>query len=213
MRIEHKDFIGYYHDLYPQGYCQHLIQQFDALEKTGVGSSRQDDSNAPKHHKDDHQIYATSNLNNHNTEPFKFVVPDENGLNREFERNVHEMFFQGLQRCYDDYAKKYSVLLESGNIRASAMKMQRTGPGGGYHLWHGEQGSGQSAARVLVYMLYLNTIPEEGAETEFLYQQTRVKPQENLMLFWPAAYTHAHRGNPVLGKQSKYIVTGWFYFD
>jgi hypothetical protein len=37
--------------------------------------------------------------------------------------------------------------------------------------------------------------------------------EENLMLIWPAAYTHAHRGNPVYGKNSKYIVTGWFYYD
>jgi len=33
------------------------------------------------------------------------------------------------------------------------------------------------------------------------------------MLLWPATFTHAHRGNPVLGEQSKYIVTGWFYYE
>jgi len=32
-------------------------------------------------------------------------------------------------------------------------------------------------------------------------------------LLWPASYTHAHRGNPVFGEQSKYVVTGWFYYD
>jgi hypothetical protein len=63
-------------------------------------------------------------------------------------------------------------------------------------------------------MLYLNTIgPEDGAETEFLYQKKRFNPVENAMVLWPAAYTHAHRGNPVLGTQAKYIVTGWFYYD
>lgn len=211
MRIEHKDFIGYYYDLYPKGYCQYLIEQFNLLEEKGIGSNRQRGEGAPKHFKDDYQIGV--NLRSHHLEPFKWVDTDENGLNREFEKDSCDFFFEGLQRCYDEYSGVYSILRENGNIRASVMKMQRTGPGGGYHIWHGEQGPGTHANRAVVYMLYLNTIEGEGAETEFLYQKTRVKPQENLMLVWPASYTHAHRGNPVLGEQSKYIVTGWFYYD
>ena len=94
------------------------------------------------------------------------------------------------------------------------MKMQRTGPGGGYHIWHAEQGPAEHASRVVVYMLYLNSIfPQDGAETEFLYQKKRVNPTENTMLLWPASYTHSHRGNAVLGETHKYIVTGWFYYD
>ena len=94
------------------------------------------------------------------------------------------------------------------------MKMQRTSPGGGYHVWHGEQGNGDHAERVLVYMLYLNSLEtEEAGETEFLYQQLRIKPTENMMVLWPASFTHAHRGNTVFGQHSKYIVTGWFYYE
>jgi hypothetical protein len=130
------------------------------------------------------------------------------------DKNPADLFFDGLQRCYDDYTGKYSVLKDNGNIRATHMKMQRTGPGGGYHIWHCEQGPNANANRVVTYMLYLNTIePTDGAETEFLYQQKRFSPTENTMVIWPAAYTHAHRGNPVLGTNHKYIVTGWFYYD
>ena len=94
------------------------------------------------------------------------------------------------------------------------MKMQRTDPGGGYHVWHGEQGNGVSSSRVIVYLLYLNTLdPNEAGETEFLYQQQRFRPVENQMLFWPASYTHTHRGNTVFGHRSKYVVTGWFFYD
>ena len=94
------------------------------------------------------------------------------------------------------------------------MKMQRTPPGGGYHVWHGEQGGGDHAARVLVYMLYLNTLePHEAGETEFLYQQQRFRPTENQIILWPASFTHTHRGNTVFGERSKYVVTGWFYYD
>lgn len=199
MNIEHKDFIGYYRNLFPEGYCQHMINEFDKLEFDGVGSNRQVGENALRHIKDDHQIIV--NMRNHNLDPFNDQSPAT-------------IFFDGLQACYDDYTQKYSVLRDNGNIRASTIKMQRTGPGGGYHVWHAEQGPDTQANRVVVYMLYLNSLNDgDGGETEFLYQRTRIKPEENLMLFWPAGYTHAHRGNPVLADKHKYIITGWFYYD
>jgi hypothetical protein len=185
--------------VYPKGYCEHLISEFNRLESGGAGTNRQNSDNAPAHIKNDHQIGIE--LRNHGLFSFEGNNPER-------------MFFDGLQRCYDEYINKYSVLQENGNIRATVMKMQRTGPGGGYHVWHAEQGPGAHTSRVIVYMLYLNDIAaEEGAETEFLYQKKRFNPTENTMVMWPAAYTHAHRGNPVLGETHKYIVTGWFYYD
>ncbi len=199
MNKEYIEHIAVYKNVYPEGYCQHLITEFNRLEEGGVGSNRQRSEHALKHVKDDHQI--SIQLQNHVLLPFK-------------DADSEPMFFNGLQQCYDDYTNKYSVVKDSGNIRATVMKMQRTGPGGGYHVWHCEQNAGDSASRVIVYMLYLNSIaPEEGAETEFLYQKKRFNPTENTMVLWPAAYTHAHRGNPVLGETHKYIVTGWFYYD
>lgn len=197
--VEHKDFIGYYRNLYPTGYCQHLIEEFDRLQEGGAGSNRQQSENAKRHFKDDHQIMI--NLKNHSLKPFN-------------NKDSCDLFFDGLQACYDDYSDKYSILRDNGHLRATCMKMQKTPPGGGYHIWHGEQGPKDQASRVLVYMVYLNSFEDnEGGETEFLYQRTRVKPEENLMLLWPASYTHAHRGNPVLAEKYKYIVTGWFYYD
>jgi hypothetical protein len=198
MKVEHKDFIATYTDIYPEGYCRHLINEFDRLANSGAGSNRQNSENALTHVKNDYQIGL--NIGIHGAEPFQ-------------EKNTVDMFFTGLQTCYEEYTNKFSVLKQN-KIRGTTMKMQRTDPGGGYHVWHGEQGNGKQAERVLVYMLYLNTLELESAgETEFLYQQTRIRPIENTMLLWPAAYTHAHRGNTVFGNTSKYIVTGWFYYD
>ena len=198
MNATHKDFIAQYTDVYPEEYCQHLINEFERLVAGGAGSDRQKSEGALKHRKDDMQVGL--NVGIHNTQPF-------NG------GNTVDVFFSGLQKCYDEYTNQYSALKE-GRVKATIMKMQRTPPGGGYHVWHGEQGPGNDANRVLVYMLYLNTLqPEEAGETEFLYQQTRLRPQENTMILWPAAYTHAHRGNVVHGHNSKYIVTGWFYYE
>ena len=142
-----------------------------------------------------------------------FLDPDSVSVVSRYLENALKRYPENNQGGGQGDSSKYSILRANGNIRASTMKMQRTGPGGGYHVWHGEQGPGRDANRVVVYMLYLNSLDGEGGETEFLYQKMRIKPEENLMLVWPAAYTHAHRGNPVLGETHKYIVTGWFYYD
>ncbi len=198
MNTEYKEFIGVYRDVYPDGYCQHLISEFERLVNSGAGANRQRGEGAPRHRKDDMQL--SLNFGVHTAAPFN-------------ERKASDVFFDGLQRCYDLYTEQFSTLRD-GKITGTAMKMQRTDPGGGYHVWHGEQGNGEHAYRVLVYMLYLNDLGEQdGGETEFLYQRMRLRPQANTMILWPAAFTHTHRGNTVLGEQSKYIVTGWFYYE
>jgi len=198
MNAEYKDFIAVYRDVYPEGYCQHLIKEFDRLVESGAGTNRQRGEGALKHRKNDMQLGLNFGVH---------TAADFNGT------PATRMFFDGLQRCYDAYTEQYS-LLKDGKITGTAMKMQRTDPGGGYHVWHGEQGNGEHADRVLVYMLYLNTLTqEEAGETEFLYQQRRLQPTENTMVLWPATFTHAHRGNTVFGERSKYIVTGWFYYE
>lgn len=198
MNAEYQDFIAVYRDVYPEGYCQHLINEFDRLVDSGAGLNRQRSEGALKHRKNDVQLGLNFNVH---------TVSDFNNA------STTRIFFDGLQQCYDHYTEQFSIL-KDGNIRGTHMKMQRTDPGGGYHVWHGEQGNGEHADRVLVYMLYLNTLSSDSAgETEFLYQQRRISPQENTLLIWPAAFTHAHRGNTVFGEQSKYIVTGWFYYE
>lgn len=198
MNIEYKEFIGIYRDVYPEGYCQHLINEFERLVESGAGVNRQRGEGALKHNKNDMQLGLNFGVH---------TATDFNGS------PATRVFFDGLQECYDQYTGQFSTLKE-GNIYATHMKMQRTNPGGGYHVWHAEQGNKQHAERVLVYMLYLNDLGEQdGGETEFLYQRMRIRPEANTMILWPAAYTHTHRGNTVLGEQSKYIVTGWFYYD
>ena len=198
MNSKYNEFIGIYDNVYPEGYCQHLISEFDRLEAAGAGANRVTSENAKRHIKNDYQIGMS--FKGHDAKPF-----DDN--------NIVDLFFNGLQKCYEEYTSVFSPLQEA-KIRATVMKMQRTGPGGGYHVWHYEQGNGEHSNRALVYMLYLNTLEShEAGETEFLYQKGRYNPTENQMLLWPAAFTHLHRGNAVFGERSKYIVTGWFYYD
>jgi len=198
MKYEFKDFIGVFSEVYPEGFCKHLMSEFDRNQKLGAGTDRQNGEGADKHRKNDYQIF--SNGKNINFESFEG-------------KNTIDMFFTGLQHCFEAYTNEFSTL-KSIKINCNNMKMQKTSSGGGYHVWHGEQGNGEQANRGLVYMLYLNTLPPEAnGETEFLYQQRRINPVENTMVLWPASFTHTHRGNPVYGDNHKYIITGWFYHE
>lgn len=198
MKVDYKDFIGVYSDVYPEGFCEHLIKEFERHKESGAGINRQRSDGVNKNLKDDFQIEISQTR--FQFEPFN-------------DKDAKDLFYSGLQKCYEDYVEMYASLAEI-NTRCNNIKMQKTSSGGGYHVWHGEQGNNEQASRGLVYMLYLNSLPQQSnGETEFLYQQRRINPVENTMVLWPAAFTHAHRGNPVYGKIAKYIATGWFYHE
>ena len=120
------------------------------------------------------------------------------------------MLWKGLQITFDQYVNQYDIL-EIEKLSAQQLKMQKTEPGKGYHVRHYEDGGYENGDRCLVYSIYLNDI-EDAGETEFLYLKKRIKPEENKIIIWPAGFTHTHRGNVVHGNESKYIITGWFYY-
>jgi len=110
------------------------------------------------------------------------------------------------------YTAEYNGMVDSADPLSSwTYKVQRTSPGGGYHVWHCENGSFLYRDRVCTWMIYLNDIPyENGGATDFLHQKTSFQPTKGTIVFWPACYTHMHRGAFLTGDIDKYIATGWF---
>ena len=102
-------------------------------------------------------------------------------------------------------------LYRSGSINIQKYDKNK----GGYPHWHSEQfpqlNHNEALHRVVLYMFYLNDV-EEGGETEFYYQDRKVKPKKGTMVIAPAGFTHSHRGNkPKSGD--KYIATSWIMFN
>ena len=90
----------------------------------------------------------------------------------------------------------------------TSLKIQKTLPTEGYHVWHIEHGIGHdNEARAFVFSIYLNDV-EEGGETEFLHFSKRVKPKTGRIVIWPAGFPYVHRGNSPLSGE-KYILTSW----
>lgn len=134
-----------------------------------------------------------------------------------------------IQLEYNDpLALEYVKLLQEINVKyiekfpfcnaysawaiSEKINVQHYKPGQGFKAWHSERigRDGEAAFRHLVFMTYLNDVTNKG-ETEFLYQNFKIKPKKGLTIIWPADWTYTHRGIPS-PTQTKYIITGWFNF-
>jgi len=111
-----------------------------------------------------------------------------------------------LTNHFDAYFDQYP---NDGNMVISGVKIQKTLPSEGYHIWHSD-GGGSDMSRVLTFVYYLNDV-EEGGETEFLHQSKKIKPKKGNAVWFPSCYTHLHRGNPPISGE-KYIMTGWLSY-
>jgi hypothetical protein len=189
------DFIGIFDGVFPAEYCQNWIKYFDKIDSAGMSYSRVQGMDRPSHVNKD-QAVDFPNCSLYTNDELRIECGDFN------------TGFWSI--CYPLYAEKYSILQTSDPHRIYTIKIQKTVPGGGYHVWHAEDNTRLHRSRVLVFTLYLNDV-EEGGETEFLYLSKRVQPKTGRLLLWPAGFTHTHRGNPPL-KGDKYIVTGWVEF-
>lgn len=88
--------------------------------------------------------------------------------------------------------------------------IQRYQPGMGYPAPHFEKTDILRLfdLRELVWMIYLNDVPDGG--TEFVFQKRTISAERGKFLMWPAAWTHVHRG--VVSKtHEKVIATGWLH--
>ena len=119
---------------------------------------------------------------------------------------------QAVGGAFELYAKKWKGILDSADpVSSWTCKIQKTNSGGGYHIWHSENGSFLYRDRVLTWIIYLNDVPMEcGGATDFFHQEISFQPKKGTVVLWPAAYTHVHRGAFLTGSVSKYIATGWF---
>jgi hypothetical protein len=195
MKLE--DHTAIFKDVLPEGFCEHLIENYKDAEKNTLVLDRNKNEGTTANRKSGSYFFLR------HTDFQKF-----NG------ELCNKVILDSLHKCYEEYSDHYATLKDGNPLYISEIKMQCTGPGQGYHVWHHEQGQGPgSLTRAVVFMLYLNDLSEEaGGETEFLHQRKRYSPQKNTLLLWPASYTHAHRGNTVLTEEYKYIITGWMTF-
>lgn len=123
-------------------------------------------------------------------------------------KDVDNNLFRSLGIALKEFREAYPYF--KGPFKDMGYAIQRTLPGEHYH-WHIDGGSHEFSQRQLVAVWYLNTVDGPGGETEFLFQDVKVKPEEGKLLLFPPFWTHEHRG-VTLEKGVKYIATTWVVF-
>lgn len=191
IKYNFKQFIGIYENCFTKKECENTIELFEKYHKLNYTYSR-----------------FHENFNNKDDSSISINPIIELDWNLEFVSCFHDRFYNYI---YPLYNNQYPILQNLRKHRSKYIKIQKTCPTQGYHVWHCEHDSYEFAQnRILSWILYLNDV-EEGGETEFLYQSLRFKPKEGTLILFPAHFTHTHRGNPPLSGV-KYIATGWIEF-
>lgn len=198
--FEFTDFVGVWKNFVPKSFCQKLI---DLHTEVTTSSSIVDGSDITPQNEEfmimhgEHQ-FPSANLGRSDT---SILI---NHVSTDLSYHAH----QYMQSCVQHYISKYGQL-KACRIISSDLKLQKTEPMGGYHVWHYENSTYEQSNRELTWIIYLNDMPDGEGETEFLYQKRRVKPEAGTVVIWPAGMTHVHRGLTVY-SQDKYILTGWY---
>lgn len=159
----------------------------------------------------------------------------EIGINPEllnYNKTWHDLmqpFLKALEKCVGEYSDETGGKKNSGFpgkykehigieyqerwTLHSTYNIQYYKPTQGYKEWHTEVvGTPYTLERMLVFMLYLNTIePKYKGGTDFYYQKHTEYAEKGKMVIWPPYWTHVHRSQ-ISPKKEKAIITGWFTY-
>ena len=123
-------------------------------------------------------------------------------------QDVDRDLFQSLGVAVREFRNQFTYF--KGPFKDMGYGIQRTEPGEFYH-WHIDGGSHEFSHRQLVAIWYLNDVAGPGGETEFLFQDVKIKPQQGKLILFPPFWTHEHRGVE-LQSGVKYLATTWVVF-
>ena len=140
------------HNFLSKEQCDGIIDYFEKVNSFGTAYPRSE----PKHIKDDTSVSLFDS---------PVVV-----RNFKAQWQVFGGLSKSIAKTFDFYRTKYSVLREV-DFQIYDIKIQKSEPGQGYHIWHDD---GQKEPRATTFIIYLNDV-EEGGETEMLYNPQRIK--------------------------------------
>jgi Rps23 Pro-64 3,4-dihydroxylase Tpa1-like proline 4-hydroxylase len=127
---------------------------------------------------------------------------------KEHWQDVDKALFYSLGMAIKEFRESYEYF--KGPFKDMGYGLQRYLPGEHYH-WHIDGGSHEFSQRQLVALWYLNDVPGPGGETEFLFQDIKIKPEQGKLILFPPFWTHEHRA-VTLNEGVKYIATTWVVF-
>ena len=123
-------------------------------------------------------------------------------------KDIDRALFRSIGQAIVEFRETYPYF--KGPFKDMGYGIQRYKPDEHYH-WHIDGGSHEFSQRQLVALWYLNDVSGPGGETEFLFQDLQIKPEQGKLVLFPPFWTHEHRA-VTLQKGVKYIATTWVVF-
>ena len=185
------NFLGVYDNALSKEECNKVLQIYEHATRGRIGYhvGLLDRDNYP--HKRAHTLACDLK---------SFPIEEHYGINSYVEN--------ALSRTLPDYIEKYSFLKQMGIWHwDTPYNVQKYKEGEGYYTLHCEQAV-DFPRRMLVWMIYLNTVTDGGGTYFENYDRT-TDAVEGRVVLWPPYWTHCHHG-VVSNTQTKYIATGWF---
>jgi Rps23 Pro-64 3,4-dihydroxylase Tpa1-like proline 4-hydroxylase len=127
---------------------------------------------------------------------------------KEHWKDVDRGLFYSLGVALKEFRETFPYF--KGPFKDMGYNIQRYNEGEYYH-WHIDGGSHDFSQRQLVALWYLNDVPAPGGETEFFYQDVKVRPEQGKLVLFPPFWTHEHRA-AIVQSGVKYIATTWIVF-
>ena len=184
------NFIGVYDNYITKEECNKAIKLYEDQNKFNKTMNRKIFENASVIKKKDTQFFVNDDNIEVWWEELKLIIINFDMAFKHYTENT------GAKEAYVT------------PFHFTSLKIQKTLPTEGYHVWHIEHQKGfENEPRAFVFSIYLNDV-KEGGETEFLHFSKRVKPKKGRIVIWPAGFPYLHRGNPPLSGE-KYILTSW----
>ena len=184
------DFIGVYDNAVGSNDCKSIIKIFE------------DDSN---------KSIIRGSIGDGNIDPTR---KDCTQLSSSFQNKdiINKILLEALSKYTTLYVKdnRQLDLLEFWNVDVR-YNIQKYKPKEGYFAEHCENSSNNTSNRMMVWMIYLNTVTDGGG-TCFTNYNRITDAVEGRLVIWPAFWTHSHHG-VVSNTQTKYIATGWYVYD
>jgi hypothetical protein len=157
-------------------------------------------------------LYGPNGISSDSDKKSTDITFDPSFLKKEGWAILLEEVISTIQNGVSDYLNRHSTAMcKMDPIDLyTYFNIQKYEPNEGFYGWHCERGGLQASPRMLVWMVYLNTV-NDGGGTQFYYQNHIEKPEQGKLLIWPVDWMYLHRGIPSL-TETKYIFTGLYSF-
>jgi len=190
-KVNINNFIGIYDNYISKQECEKAINLYENENKFNNTINRIGFENSSILQKQDQQFFAGSGNINVWWEKLKSMLSNFDLAWNHYNQHTGALESYGQQKLF-----------------YTSLKIQKTLPTEGYHVWHLEHNLGfDNEPRAFVFSVYLNDV-DDGGETEFLHFSKRVKAKQGRIVIFPAGFPYVHRGNPPLSGE-KYILTSW----